>query len=62
MLRPGSIAEAGVNMAIPAHFPGDGALLLKKKKKKPSFAFGMHFWAAGRASFLHPLSRGEDVY
>ena len=48
-------------MAIPAHFPGDGALLLKKKKK-PSFAFGMHFWAAGRASFLHPLSRGEDVY
>lgn len=48
-------------MAIPAHFPGDGALLFKKKKK-PSFAFGMNFRAAGRASFLHPLSGGEDVY
>ena len=47
-------------MAIPAHFPGDGVLLLKKKK--PSFTFGMNFRAAGRASFLHPLSGGEDVY
>lgn len=47
-------------MAIPPHFPGDGVLLLKKKKKNPSFAFGI-FGLQGEP-FFHPLSGGEDVH